>query len=245
MRLWKAWIIARKEMAFVRTRRSLFSVIIALPILLGVMLPLVVYYVMHRRQVPVPFIENLMGSFGYYFVIIGALLPLYIAVSSIVVEKLEKSLEPLLATPTTEGEILIGKNIATFLPTILSLYAGAVVFVILMDAVTYGAIGYLFFPNWTFAVALFLAAPLACIFSTAFGVFASSRVTSVQSAQSLGLVPLVPMIVIYLLGELSIISLNSITNLLIIAGCLLVVDVFTFELSIATFSRDKILTRWK
>lgn len=46
--------------------------------------------------------------------------------------KLEKSLEPLLATPTTDDELLLGKSLATFLPTLGVTYIGTAIFVTIM-----------------------------------------------------------------------------------------------------------------
>jgi ABC-2 type transport system permease protein len=59
-------------------------------------------------------------SIIYIFVVLATVLPSTIAAHSIVGEKVEKTLEPLLATPTTDGEILLGKGIAAFLPPIIS-----------------------------------------------------------------------------------------------------------------------------
>jgi ABC-2 type transport system permease protein len=66
----------------------------------------------------------------------------------------------LLATPTTDEEILAGKSIAAFLPAICSNYIGAVIFAVLADLFTYGKLTYLYYPNWDIAIILFLLAPL-------------------------------------------------------------------------------------
>ena len=65
---------------------------------------------------------NLLGAFPFFFIILSALLPLYISSYGIVGEKTEKNLEPLLATPTSDGEILMGKCIGSFLPVLVSIY---------------------------------------------------------------------------------------------------------------------------
>jgi hypothetical protein len=59
------------------------------------------------------------------------MLPVAIASYSLVGEKIERSLEPLLATPATDGEILLGKGIAAFVPPVAAIWAGAVVFMAL------------------------------------------------------------------------------------------------------------------
>ena len=74
-----------------------------------------------------------LNAFSFWFVIGAASLPAGIASYSIVGEKIQKSLEPLLATPMTDGEILLGKSIASFVPPIAAIWASSVVFMVLMD----------------------------------------------------------------------------------------------------------------
>jgi ABC-2 type transport system permease protein len=73
----------------------------------------------------------------------------------------------------------------------------------------------------------------------------SSRVTDVRAGQQLGALTIVPFIGVYVAGELDLINLGDTTNLVIIAGALVVVDVLLFFVSTATFRREEILTRWK
>jgi ABC-2 type transport system permease protein len=65
----------------------------------------------------------------------------------------------LLVTPTTDSEILLGKGIAAFLPPIGAILGGATIFMVLMDMVTQGTLGYYFFPNWDSVIVLFLMVP--------------------------------------------------------------------------------------
>ena len=54
------------------------------------------------------------------FMLIPAVLPTIIASYTLVGEKINKSLEPLLATPTTDLELLGGKSLSIFVPTMLA-----------------------------------------------------------------------------------------------------------------------------
>lgn len=245
MRLWKSWIVAKHEMSLLKKRKGLLAGVVGLPIVLGIFLPGVLYLMINVKHVPTHNVIDLMGSFGFFFVIIATLLPLYISTNSMVGEKLERSLEPLLATPTTEGEILVGKNISTVLPNLSFIYVGAAIFIVLADAVTYNTLGYSFYPNWTLAIILLAAVPCAVVLSSGFGVFVSSWANSVQSAQMIGVASSIPLYILYVMGEIGFVSLNSTTSLLIIAGCLLAAAVVTIYLSMATFNREGILTKWK
>jgi ABC-2 type transport system permease protein len=186
----------------------------------------------------------LFNAFDFFFVIVAVMIPVGMASYSIVGEKVEKSLEPLLATPATDGEILLGKSIASFLPSIASTFFGATIFMVLIDVITQKQLGYLFYPNWTAEVFLLLAAPLACLFSVELNVIVSSRVSDVRAGNQFGGLLVIPFAALYVLGEINVVQLTA-NNLLIISALLLLVDVILFFVSRSTFRREEILTKWK
>src|SRR5208283_438266 len=185
----------------------------------------------------------LINAFSFWFVIGAGTLPTAIAAYGIVGEKVEKSLEPLLSTPTTDGEILLGKTLAALVPTILAIWAGSVLFQGLIDWASRGALGYLYYPNWEMSVILFLLAPLVCLYAIEFCVLVSARVTDVRSAQQFAGITFAPLIFVYVAGEIGF-SLDT-TNLLYISGIFVVLDLALFLVSRRTFHREEILTRWK
>ncbi|MEM0163959.1 MAG: ABC transporter permease subunit [Thermoplasmata archaeon] len=245
MRLWKSWIVAKKDLAILRKRKSLITLIVALPLAIGIGLPVLTDYLIIRKHISGSFVAELLSSFAFFFMIISAVLPLYLSSYSIVGEKIEKSLEPLLATPTSDGEILMGKYISAFLPMILSIYVGTIVFMALSDLLTYNKLGYLFYPNWAFAIVMFIGVPLSIIYGVSFGVFVSAKVNSAQTAYQMGAASLIPFYVLYVMGEINLVSLTSTTNLLIISAGLLIAVIVLYFLSKTTFNREKILTEWK
>jgi ABC-2 type transport system permease protein len=196
------------------------------------------------RGLTIAQLPTLINSFSFFLVIGASIVPLGIASYSIVGEKVERSLEPLLATPLTDGEILLGKTVSAVLPTLVAMYAGAAVFMAGIDAVTFQKLGYYYFPNWTIGVLLLVLVPIAIVMSVLFSVIVSSRVNDVRSASSFGILMFFPFLAIYLASEIGIISLD-INSLLIISGVLLAVDVALFFVSTATFRREEILTKWK
>jgi ABC-2 type transport system permease protein len=186
----------------------------------------------------------LFNSFNFWFMILASAVPAGMASYSIVGEKVEKSLEPLLSTPATDDEILLGKSLASFLPSIGATYLGATVFMVLIDAITHQQLGYFLYPNGDAAVFLLLAVPLACIFSVEMNVIVSARVSDVRAANQFGTLSVIPFAVLYVLGEINVVPLTA-DSLLIISAFLLPVDVLLFFVSRSTFRRDQILTEWK
>ena len=246
MKLSKSWIIASKDFAiFLKKRNILYSILIV-PLLVSVLFPAVVGFAGRSggRGIPAAQLPVLLPAFTFFYLILAGFIPTSIASYSIVGEKVEKCLEPLLATPTTDGEILLGKGISAFLPPIAAIFGGSVVFMVLMDLVTRGPLGYAFFPNWNAGIVLFLMVPLAAIMSVEWNVIVSSRVSDVRVAMQLGALVVLPFGGIYVSGELNLISLGDASNLLIIAGILLVVDVLLLYVAKATFRREEILTKW-
>ena len=243
MSLAHAWVIAAKDLkTFLRRRTVLYSTVL-LPLLISIILPLVLQFA-GKRTNNVAALPGLLDAFAWFYAIIPAVIPTPIASYSIVGEKVERSLEPLLATPVSDGEILLGKSIAAFLPAILATYAGAAIFMSLMDVVTGDKLGYLYFPNWGMAVILLVLAPLAALLSVEGSVIVSARVSDVRSAAQLGGLMFVPFIGIYVAGEIGIITLDT-NTLLIIAAILALLALALFFVSKATFQRDQILTKWK
>jgi ABC-2 type transport system permease protein len=243
MRLSKAWIVASKDFQTFTKRKSIVYTIVSFETLISVALPLVIRFIASKPG-RVAVLPTFIDAFSFWFVIGAAVLPVSIASYSLIGEKVQKSLEPLLATPTTDEEILAGKSLAAFLPAIGSTCVGAVIFMVLVDIFTSGLLKYLYFPNWDIAIILLLLAPLACILAVGYNVLVSSRVSDVRTAQQLGAVIVVPFAAVYFLTEFGVLTLTT-SNYLIMAAALAALDVIVFYLVRATFQREEILTKWK
>jgi ABC-type Na+ efflux pump permease subunit len=245
MRLSKAWIIAEKDFAIFRKKKSVIYSVVLFPLFVSISLPLIVQFIGSQSGgIPAEALTTVLNAFSFFYITGAVTLPTAIASYSLVGEKVQKSIEPLLATPTTEAEILLGKSIAAFLPPIAAIYIGAVLFMALIDSLTYSTLGYFYFPNWNMGVIILLLAPLGSILSIEFDILISSRVNDVRAAQQLGGIVALPFLGIYILAEASILSLETI-NLLIISASLVAIDVILFYISKAVFRREKILTKWK
>ena len=70
----------------------------------------------------------MVSEFMMLFMLVPVAIPVTIAAYSIVGEKTTRSLEPLLATPVTTVELLIGKCLAAVIPAVLATYTAFGVF---------------------------------------------------------------------------------------------------------------------
>ena len=240
-----AWTVAVKDFKIYRRKSAVLYATVALPLIVGVGFPLIIDYSLNRgaKSLTAAAAPGLMDSFSMWFIIGATVIPTAIASYSLVGEKIQKSLEPMLATPMTDGDILLGKILSGLLIPVAALYAGSISYMALMDYFSRGVLDYLYYPNWQIG-AILLAAPLAALLSVELNVIISSRLTDVRSAQQLGSLLMLPFLGIFLGSELKLFVLDS-TTLVVLAGALAVIDVGAFFVAKATFQREEILTRWR
>jgi ABC-type Na+ efflux pump permease subunit len=249
MRLWKSWIVTLKDLSVFKKNKYVLYSLIAMPVIIGVVLPVIYIFALNAESAQLTYPQLLAAAnqvvnvATMYFVLIPAILPSIIASYSFVGEKIEKSLEPLLATPTTDGELLLGKSLAAFIPCIAVTYMGAAISAPIIDYWTYTRMGVFLVPNTYWLLVMGVLAPLACIMSVEANIIVSSRVNDIRAAQQLGGLVVLPLIFLVIFASVS--SQISVLLAMGISAALAVADVALFYLSKATFQREEILTKWK
>ncbi len=253
MRLWKSWIVTKKDLSVFKKNKYVLYSLIAMPILMGVVLPIIFIFAINTQissatltnEQVLAAVNQIVSLSTMYFVLIPAILPSIIASYSFVGEKIEKSLEPLLATPTTDGELLLGKSLAAFIPCMAVTYIGAVISAIIMDvwSITTPQVGTFLIPNPYWLLVIGAIAPLACIMSVEANIIVSSKVNDIRAAQQLGGLVVLPLVFVVIFASTS----ASISTLLaiVVSAALAIADIALFYLSKATFQREEILTKWK
>jgi ABC-2 type transport system permease protein len=167
-----------------------------------------------------------------------------IAAYSIVGEKTTRSLEPLLATPITTVELILGKSLAAIIPAVVATWLGFIIYAIGMrillasDAV----FARLLDPLWLIAV--FIVGPLLTILAVCVAIMVSSRVSDPRVAEQLAGVVVMPLILVLTGQSIGFFLLNR-TMIIVAALVIALLDVGLIYLSIKTFERENILTRWK
>ncbi len=185
-----------------------------------------------------------LDSFLLFFVIIPAAIPALLASYSFVGEKLNKSLEPLLATPTTDGELLLGKSLSIFLPTMGATWLSATLFVIISNMLLEPVLGFAPLPTIPWLIAIVLIAPLFCTLSIMANVIISSRVSDVRASQQLGALVILPALFLFMLPLFGVFVLG-VLGILLFAGGLFAVNLVIGYLALKLFQRERILVTWK
>ena len=247
-------------MASVRKRKYVLYGLIGMPLIFAVIVPLTSIYPVMSAEVPstgqlpsfapagMPYkqalVLGLVNMTLLMFMILPDFIPSVIASYTFVGEKVNRQLEPLLATPTSDSELLVGKGLGAFVPAMAVTFVSFVGLMLVVDLLTFPLFGYLLLPNLLSVVVLFVYCPLIALLSVSFCIFVSSKVTDVRAAMQLSSIVIFPILAFYFLFLGGVISLEWPT-LTIFALVLVLASVGLFYLSKATFRREEILTKWK
>jgi ABC-2 type transport system permease protein len=189
------------------------------------------------------FLMMMNDQYLFYILIIPMMMPVYIAAYSIVGEKETKSLEPLLATPISVWELLVGKATAAVVPSVILTWLSFIVLVI-------G--GYLIMPEPVFLalirpvwlVGMALLSPLLALLSVFCGMIISSRMNDPRAAQQVTgifVVPIIALSMAVLAGKIFL----SVAVVIMASAVTLAIDCVVFYFAVKLFQRETILTRWK
>jgi ABC-2 type transport system permease protein len=186
----------------------------------------------------------LVSEFMLLFMIIPLAIPVTISAYSIVGEKTTHSLEPILATPITTAELLIGKCLAALIPAVIATYGAFMIyalgaFLMIQSKATLTA---MLDARWL--IAIFIVGPLMAFLAIMVSVIVSSRVNDPRVAEQLSMVVIVPVLAVFF-GQMSGLFIVNRQLILLIAALLIGLDILIAYLTVRLFQREVILTRWK
>jgi ABC-2 type transport system permease protein len=186
----------------------------------------------------------LVSEFMMLFMLIPVAIPVTIAAYSIVGEKTTRSLEPLLATPITTGELLIGKCLAAVIPAVLATYGSFGIFALGSWIIVANPALLSAFLDARWLIAIFLVGPLLAIMAVSFSLMISSRVNDPRVAEQVSMVVIVPVLAGFF-GQVAGLFVLNRQIISIVAVVMLVLDAFLLYMTTRVFQREQILTRWK
>jgi ABC-2 type transport system permease protein len=186
----------------------------------------------------------IVSQFMIMFMIIPLAIPSSISAYSIVGEKVNRSLEPLLATPITTTQLLVGKSLAAILPALAATWIGFGIFItgtwlIITNPTLLGQ-----FLDLRWILAIFVIGPLMALTAVAFSIIVSSRVNDPRVAEQISMIIILPVLAAFFGQMAGIITLN-ISFMIASAAVFILVDLVLIYLAIRLFQRETIITRWK
>jgi ABC-type Na+ efflux pump permease subunit len=230
--------VVRKEVREFRRNRFVIATMGILPLVFLVSPLLTIFRVPESASGTQ--VKAAVGVISLLMLIIPVVLPPVIAAYSVVGERDQGTLEPVLTTPIPATELLIGKAAAAFLPSVGLAYA---IYATVLIAVRFGAAHVVrtivFHPPELVAQLLFI--PLLALWSIWLGIAVSTRTGDVRVAQQLATLAGLPV-----LGFTSLISFQIIKPSVPLAAglalALLVVDIGAAGVVARLFDREHLIT---
>jgi ABC-2 type transport system permease protein len=175
-----------------------------------------------------------------YMLGIPAIVPAVVAAYSVVGERQQGTLEPVLTTPVRREELLLGKALAVLLPSLAISYAVYAFVLACVELFAHPAVASALLRGPE-VLAQLLFTPLLAGWSIWVGMAISTRSSDVRVAQQLGMLASLPSVAVTTLIAFNAIH-ASLGLALGLAAALLVLDGLGWRITSATFDRERLIT---
>jgi len=257
-----SFIIFRKEIREIIRNKNIWMPILIITLIFSIAMPLFLTLLsdsIFQDEDTVKFMEKVFGEvenpervlvdfmtkqFLVFLLMIPAMVPSLIAPASVLMEKENNTLEPLLGTPIRTSELLMGKALTAMIPAFVISTINFLILTAVVDIAIYSKMGYLPLPTAEWIIVALILSPILSFILTMISVIVSSRSTDIRSAQGIGSVIILP---IYLIIGLQIAGffLINITYLLLACLVFFIFCPVLLRIAVRIFDRENILTRWK
>lgn len=191
--------------------------------------------------------EAVQGFIATYFLILFMLIPtvvpLTMAIYSVIGEKSARTLEPLLAAPVGVGELLFAKSLASTVPSVIVTWIAYAIYLASVKSLgSQPAVNAVTAPRWILAIVVMV--PLLTLLSVNLGILISTRVNDVRVAQQIGGLVVVPVVGVGIAQVTGRVVLDN-ASFIQFSLALVVADALVFWLAKVAFQRENILVRWR
>ncbi len=226
--------IFRKELREYRRNGSLVAGMAIVPLLVCIQ-PLLDVFALHASASATLRHEHVL----LYMLAIPAVVPAFVAAYSVVGERQQGTLEPVLTTPVRREEFLLGKALAALLPSIGVAYAVYALFLALVEIFAQAAVASALV-HLSDLVAQVLFTPLLAGWTIWISIAISTRSSDPRTAQQLGALAGLPSVAVTTLIALNVIPLSP--GLAIAAAVVLVLlNRLGWRITSAMFDRERLI----
>jgi ABC-2 type transport system permease protein len=230
--------VVRKEVRDYRRNRFVLGTMTVLPILFLVN-PIVNIFTA-PTDVSHTALDARVGSTMLFLLLVPVILPATISASSIVTEREQGTLEPVLTTPLRSEELLIGKALAALIPAAAIAYAMLGIFLLTVKLFAHPQIADVALEGpRILAQVLFI--PLLAGWAIWAGLAVSVRANDVRVAQQLGTLASLPPVAVASLMAFNVITPSWRVAVLFAVG-LMLLDVMAYRLIAPMFDRERLIT---
>ena len=175
-----------------------------------------------------------------YLLGIPAIVPTTIAAYAVVGERQQGTLEPLLESPIRREELLLGKALASFVPSVAIAYAVYALFIAIVELFSHPGIAPALIHGQGL-IAQIVFTPLIAAWSIWVGIAISARTSDVRTAQQLAMLASLPTVAVTTLIAYNVIR-PSLQLAVALAAALLVLDRLGWRAASAAFDRERLIT---
>lgn len=178
-----------------------------------------------------------------YMLAIPVLVPAALAAYSIVGERLQGTLEPLLSTPVSREELLLGKALAAFVPSVAVAYAVFALFVAIVELFAHPGVAQAFIRGPDLLAQLVFT-PLLAIWSIWVGIAISARSSDPRTASQLSILVSLPTVAVTTLVAFNVIP-ATLPVAVLFGAVLLILGRLGARFASALFDRERLITSMK
>jgi ABC-type Na+ efflux pump permease subunit len=227
--------ILRKELRDYRRNRFVIGTMAAVPVLF-IILPTIQLIAANTTDKA---LTLRIGLSLLYMLVIPVTMPSVVCAYSVVGEREQGTLEPVLSTPVSREEFLIAKALAAFVPTLVVAYAVFGIFLAVAALFAHPVIVSAIYAG-THVLVQFLFTPLLAGWAIWVGIAVSTRSTDVRVAQQLSVLGSFPPLIIVALMSLNVIS-ESTALAVGLGAALLAFDLIAWRVVAAMFDRERLV----
>lgn len=231
--------IVVKELRDYRRNRFVVVTMTMVPIVF-IIAPMIQLFAANATGGTAPHLNARIGLSLIYMLVIPVSVPAVLSSYSVVGEREQGTLEPVLTSPIRREEFLIAKALAAFVPALVIAYAVFGIFLAAAALFAHPVIASAIYAGHHVLVQL-LFTPLLAGWAIWVGIAVSTRSTDVRVAQQLSMLASLPPLAILALMSLNVITVS--TGLAVgLAAALLAVDLLAWRAVAAMFNRERLVT---
>jgi ABC-2 type transport system permease protein len=272
MRIEKAMLVFRKDWREIRRNWQVILPIVVVPLMISVFLPVLLTVIPSVATAPETSLsgfealiqnlpnhvqEQLTGMteiqvmiyimalyfFAPFFLIIPLMASSVIASDSFAGEKERKTIEALLATPISDGEMFLGKTLVSFIPSMIVTIISFLMYTIVFDLLSFSIFnGALLLPTLDWILLIFGLAPTVALASIGLTVMISAKVKGFREAQQISAILLIPVLAL-VFGQVTGAIIFGPIVILALLGLFAIIDFAIFRIGVKLFKREEILSK--
>jgi ABC-2 type transport system permease protein len=230
--------IFRKELHEYRHNGNIIYAMVVLPLVFLIQPVIQVFTLPTTASAPLHHEHSLV-----YMLAIPALVPATLAAFSVVGERIQGTLEPVLSTPVRREELLLGKALAAFVPAVVVAYAVFAFYVAIVELFAHPDVASALVRGPDLLVQLVFT-PLLAAWSIWIGIAVSARSSDPRTAGQLSVLVSLPTVAVTSLIAFNVIPATA--GVAVGFGvALLILDRLGWRMASAIFDRERLITNTK